>query len=309
MKIPLEWLGEYVDIKGKSPKEIADSFTALGLLLDKPIENEVLDLEHRMDRSDWLSILGCARDYAAFEGLSLKLPPVNTDKGLTPAEKDKIAIGVKCPQVVNRFNTRVFKNIKVKDSPKWMKERLEAYGIPSINNIVDITNYVMVEYGQPMHAQDISKMKAREIVIRCAKDGEKLTTSLGETVTLSKGQFVLTQADEPTVIGGIVGGKTTAVDSSTKEIVLDAGNYDQNNIRKSSRKLKIQNETVLRYDKFLHPELTQAALRTCYVPYFRARRRRILRKYRLVSAGTRTYYYETQICENRANWRHDNYER
>lgn len=267
MRIPLEWLKEYTNLS-KSPQEIGDSFTYLGLLLDKPVsefqknnyKTSILDLEHRMDRADWLSIIGCARDLAAFEKSSLKIPPLHKEPGKEPDKNQMIKIEVKCPDLVRRFNTRVFRNIQVGPSPDWLKNRLEAYGIPSINNIVDITNYVMVEFGQPMHAQDINKLKAPEIVIRRAKNGEKMTTLLGETVDLTSDQFVLTQAGEPTVLGGIVGGSSTGVDLNTTDIVLDAGNYNQNNIRKSSRQLKIQNETVLRYDKFLDPELATIAM-------------------------------------------------
>lgn len=262
MKIPLEWLKEYVNTN-KSAKEIARSFTLLGLLLDKIEDidgNEVLDLEHRMDRSDWLSILGCARDFAAFEGLEFKYPNVHKDPGKPISEEDKVRIQVDCPDLVKRFNTKVFHNVKVKESPNWLKNRLKEYGIASINNIVDITNYVMIEYGQPMHAQDIDKMERQEIVIRRARQGETLTTLLGETVNLDDEAFVLTQNDKPTVLGGIVGGQSTAVDETTTKIVLDAGNYNQTNVRRSSRRYKIQNETVLRYDKFLHPMLTQKAI-------------------------------------------------
>lgn len=267
MKIPVDWLNNYINTS-KTPKELADSFTQLGLLLDKPIEvyenndykTEVLDLEHRMDRSDWLGILGCVRDLAAFENSKLIYPKIHTQKGKELNEDEVIKIKVECPDLVHRFNTRVFKNIKVQQSPEWLKNRLEAYGIPSINNIVDITNFVMVELGQPMHTQDISKLRKKEILFRRAKDGETITTLLGETVELTPEQFVLTQDDVATVLGGIVGGKETAVDETTVDIVLDAGNYDQNNIRKSSRQLKILNETVLRYDKFLHPKLTELAI-------------------------------------------------
>jgi len=267
MKIPVEWLKEYVPVK-KPAKDVAESFTLLGLMLDKAVQTykdgrystEVLDLEHRMDRSDWLSMLGCARDYAAFEGVKFEMPPVHKEPGLAPKQEQIVKIEVACPDVVNRFNTRVFRNIKVKPSPSWLKNRLKAYGMTSVNNIVDITNYVMIEYGQPMHAQDLSKMETQEIVIRKAKDGEEVTTLLGETVKLTPNQFVLTQDGKATVIGGIVGGNTTGVDEKTTDIVLDAGNYNQNNIRKSSRSLKILNETVLRYDKYLHPELTQRAM-------------------------------------------------
>lgn len=259
MRIPLIWLKDYLDIK-KTPAQIAESFTSLGLMLDKYVSKDVLDLEHRMDRSDWLSIIGCARDLAAMEGLKLKFPELNKIPGKQPQKDQLIEIKIECPDLVNRFNTRVFRGIKVKKSPKWLSERLEAYGIPSINNIVDITNFVMVELGQPMHAQDISKLLKPEIVIRRAKNNEEITTLLGQKINLSSNCFVLTQDDKATVLGGIVGTQLTAVDENTKDIVLDAGNYDQVNIRKNSRMLKIQNETVLRYDKFLHPKLTEIAL-------------------------------------------------
>lgn len=265
MKIPLEWLKEYVDIN-KSPKEVSDSFTLLGLLLDKPIEmfesegysTAVLDLEHRMDRSDWLGITGCARDYAAFEKLDLKAPPAYSEQPRQAS--DVVQIKVEKEGFVNRFNTLRFNNITVKESPNWLKNRLEAYGIPSINNIVDITNYVMLEYGQPMHAHDIDKMEKPEIEFRTAKEGEKITTLLGEEKILDTDTWVTSNNNKPTGIAGIVGGKMLEIDSNTKNIILDAGNYNQNIIRKTSRRLKIQNETVLRTDKFLHPHSTQVAV-------------------------------------------------
>ena len=256
MKIPLVWLKDYLDID-KTPKEIAESFTALGLMLEKPIENNVLELEHRFDRSDWLSVIGCARDLSAIEKKELKLPQRHTEKG---KDGGGVEIKVECPKVVNRFNTRVFRGIKVAKSPKWLSERLELYGIPSINNVVDITNFVMVEYGQPMHAQDLSKFDAQEIVIRMAKKGEEITTLDGTNIILDPSVFILAQNDKPITIGGIVGGKETAITEHTTDIVIDAGNYDQSLVRKTARKYKIHNETVLRYDKFLHPDGTQLAL-------------------------------------------------
>ncbi len=259
MKVPLNWLKDYLDLANQSPQKIAEDFTSLGLMLDKPIENNVLDLEHRMDRSDWLSILGCARDLAAYQQKQLKLPQLDSTPCQPSTPETLVKIKVETP-AVRRFNTLVFKNIQVKASPQWLKDRLEAYGIPSINNIVDITNFVMVEYGQPMHAQDLAKFDRREIVIRQARAGETITTLLGETIKLTPEAFVLTQNDQPIVIGGIVGGKHTGVTSTTTEIILDAGNYDQKVVRRVSRQLHIQNETVSRYDKFLHPRLTEVAL-------------------------------------------------
>lgn len=256
MIIPIEWLKEYINIR-KPEKDIAESFTSLGLLLEKPPENSILELEHRMDRSDWLSIVGCARDLAAFEGAELKKP-----EGLIPESKGNgnVAIKVKAPDLVKRFNTRVFRGLTVKESPKWLKRRLEEYGLPSLNNIVDITNYVMVELGQPMHAQDLSKFSKQEIVLRRAKKGEIVKTLSGEEVEVDKETLVLAEGNNLIGIGAIVGSSLTAVDENTTDIVLDAGNYNQSNIRKTSRRIGIRNETVLRTEKFLHPELTQVAI-------------------------------------------------
>ncbi len=259
MKIPLVWLKDYIQTT-KTPKELAESFTALGLMLDKPIQYNVLDLEHRMDRSDWLAILGCARDLAAFENTELKYPIVPNKSGLRPEKGQLVDIKVESEDLVNRFTTKVIKGIKVGESPEWLRERLEAYGIPCINNIVDITNFVMVEYGQPLHAQDLSKFQKKEIVLRRAKKGEKIVTLLGGTVNLDPEVLILAQNDKPIVLGGIVGGKETSVTEKTTDIVVDAGNYNQTNIRKTSRRLKIQNESVLRNDKFLHPKLTEIAI-------------------------------------------------
>ncbi len=259
MKIPLTWLKDYVETT-RSPKEIAADFTQLGLMLDKPLDEKgVLDLEQRLNRSDLLSVVGCARDLAVFEHLPLKLPKGHTKPGKVADEKDQVKIDIQTP-VVRRFQTRLFKGIKVGPSPAWIIERLKAYGMEPINNIVDITNFVMLEYGQPMHAQDIAKLGGMDITIRKSKPGEKLVTLLGTEVTLTPDSHVLTSGGKPTVILGVVGGKQTGVTSTTTDIVLDAGNYDSRVIRKSSRQLKIMNETVTRDDKFLDPRLIDTAL-------------------------------------------------
>lgn len=257
MKIPLDWLTDYVDVKDKTPGEIAAAFTQLGLMLDKPLDaTGVLDLEHRMDRSDWLSITGCARDLAAFYQLPLQLPKVKLPK-LT--RDNLVTISVSTPHV-RRFKTRLIKGVKVQPSPKWLRERLEAYGIESKNNIVDVTNYVMVELGQTLHAQDLDRLKGRDITIRQAKHNEKLTTLLGTQVILDTDAFVLTSGGVATVLGGIVGGSETGVTDSTTDIILDSGNYDSKVIRQVSRRLKIFNESVSRNDKLLDPRAIDLAL-------------------------------------------------
>ena len=259
MKIPLIWLKDYVETS-QSLKDIAADFTQLGLMLDKPLdETEVLDLEQRLNRSDLLSIIGCARDLAVFENVLLKLPKGHTKPGKIIDKKDLVKIDIQTP-VVRRFQTRLFKGIKIKPSPLWLTERLNAYGMESINNIVDITNFVMLEYGQPMHAQDIAKLPGMDITIRESSEGEEITTLLGTQIKLTHDTHILTSGGKPTVILGVVGGKLTGVTNMTTDIVLDAGNYDSRVVRKSSRQLKIMNETVTRDDKFLDPRLIDFAL-------------------------------------------------
>ncbi len=260
MKIPINWLKDYVKTD-KSPKDIAADFTALGLMLDKPLgDGKVLDLEHRMDRSDWLSIIGCARDLAALENIKLELPKRYGKPGKSPLKNQVIPITIDCEDVVRRFTTRVFRGVKVTKSPTWLSERLEAYGIRSINNIVDITNYVMVEMGQTLHAQDLAKLPAQELTLRYARAGEKLTTLLGTELTLDPTMFIIASADQPIVLGGIVGGAETGTTETTTDFILDAGNYDQRSVRTTSRRLHVLNESVLRNDKFLDPRATELAL-------------------------------------------------
>lgn len=259
MKIPLIWLKDYIDTT-KSPKELASDFTQLGLMLDKPLDDtNVLDLEQRLNRSDLLSMIGCARDLAAFEGLKLKLPKLYIKPGKQLDARDKIKIKVETP-AVRRFQTRVFKGVKVGPSPAWLISRLKAYGMEPKNNIVDITNFVMIEYAQTMHAQDLAMLKGNDITIRPAKTGEKIFTLLGTEVKLDPEAFVLTSGGEVTVIGGIVGGKNTGVTETTTDIILDSGNYDSRVIRRTSRRLKIINESVSRNDKFLDPRTIDFAM-------------------------------------------------
>ena len=261
MIIPLIWLKDYIEIE-KTPQEIAKSFTELGLMLEKPILGEVLELEHRMDRADWLSILGCARDLSGFENVKFIRPKLKSIEVPKVSEKDKVSIEVESNKV-NRFRTRVFKNVKVGESPDFIKKRLELYGIPVINNIVDITNFVMVEMGQPLHAQDLNKFEKREIILRDSEIGEKIQTLDGSKIDLPERTLVLSQNKSPICIGGIVGGFETRVSSETTEIVLDSGNYNQASMRKTSKKLGIRNETLLRSEKFLSPNLVDEAIIRC----------------------------------------------
>ena len=259
MLVPISWLKDFVKIK-LPLKDLMWKMTEVGLTCEsfKKIGDEtILDVEVTPNRPDWMGIIGIAREVAAIQGLKIK------DLKLKDLPKKSASLPIKLIPNFNlfeRWTGIIIKDVEIKPSPKWLADRIRLMGHEPINNVIDITNYVMVELGQTLHAQDLAKFRKQEIVIRRAKLGEKLTTFLGDVLELDPEGFVLTQDDVPTVVGGIVGGKETGIDDTTTDIILDAGNYNQVAIRQVSRKLKIQNESVLRNDKFLHPELSAIAI-------------------------------------------------
>jgi len=255
MNLPIKWLKKYINTT-KSPKQLGDIFTSLGHMQDAPIENNVLSLEVRQNRSDCFSIIGLAREIAAFEGKKIKEPKLEDIKlhkytGKYFKAKDKS---------VKRFSVLHLKNIKVGESPKEIKEYLNAYGIESINNIVDITNYVMLEYGSPLHAFDMSKIKGGVLHIRKAKDSEYFTSLDKTNYKLTFKDTVISDEDGPTALLGVVGGDSTRVDNNTSEILLEAANYDQATVRRSSIRHQIRTEGSTRHEKFLHPYGVEIAL-------------------------------------------------
>ena len=264
MKFPLEWLSEYTKIKN-TPDEIGDIFTYLEFMQDGPIKNNVIDLEVRQNRPDALSVIGLAIEYAAKTNSKIIFPKEISD--LQFDKPDKL-IYSKLNNQVKRFTAVKIDNIKVSSSPDYIVNRLIQSGIRSVNNVVDITNYVMLEYGIPMHVFDANKLgKDYKLTLRMGKKGESLETWLGEKVQIDKTDIVVANNyDQIVSLGGITGEKNSGASDSTTCIVLEAANYDQSLIRQSALKHNLLTDSANRHTKILPSSLVETAIkRACFL--------------------------------------------
>lgn len=259
MKLPTIWLKDYVRVK--SIKDLSRQMTSIGHMLDgKPISNEnetILDLEVRQNRSDCLSIIGLAREVSAITNQPLKIKPLKVlKKRLTP----KYKIIIEDPKLCYRFNSVRLTIATVNDSPKWLKDRLEAYGIKTINSLVDITNFVMIEYGQPLHAFDFNLLPSKELTVRSAMKNEELVVLGGKDISLHPDDLIISSGNKPVALAGVIGGESSSVNYKTTQIILEAGTYNQASVRRTSIRHSLRTEASTRLEKFLHPQLTQAAI-------------------------------------------------
>lgn len=261
MVIPIEWFKKYIDVS-ESPEEVAEAFTSIGYMLDKPIDNEgeaaVLDLEVRQNRPDCLSLIGLAREYGTIKNRQLRMPDMAESIDDVSGET---SVEIPNPDLCPRFFAVTFENVKVGESPDWLKRDLELYGIKSINALVDITNYVTVELGMPMHAYDADAVKDRKIIIRNAEKGESLTLFGGRKITFAEDDIIHADPDGPIGFGALMGGEEKSVRESTTSVILEAAVYNQASVRRSSRRHALRTEASTRLEKFLHPELVGHAMR------------------------------------------------
>ncbi len=260
MKVPINWLRDYIQFDDE--QALVNGLTAIGHLQDGPAKKvagtRVYDLEIRQNRPDCLSVIGIAREAAAI--LNSKINnPVDSSAAL-PSVKDKTKITIQEPNLCYRFNSVTIGGLKIGSSPAWLVQKLAAYGIKSINNLVDITNFVMVELGQPLHAFDLKKIAGNSLIIRLAKSGEKLTVLGNKKLSLDKQDLVITDGDKVVALAGVIGAGESAVSQKTTAIILEAATYNHASVRRSSRAHEIRTEASTRLEKFLHPHLTQLAL-------------------------------------------------
>jgi len=227
------------------------------------LNDAVIEFEITNNRPDCLSMIGIAREAAATIGAELKYPEVTVAENaenLSSYVHIEVRNGELCP----RYTARVVKNIKVQPSPGWMQERLLKAGVRPINNIVDITNYVMLEMGQPMHAFDLDKLAGRKIIVRNAEEGEKITTLDEVERTLNDSMLVIADQDRAIAIAGIMGSSNSEIDENTKTLVFEGANFQAINIRLSSKKLGLRTEASGRFEKGIDTELAEKALeRAC----------------------------------------------
>ena len=234
-----------------------DAIKALGL------DDAVIEYEITSNRVDCFSILGIAREAAVTFGKPF-CPPVVEPTGNDEDVNDFISVEVNDTELCPRYTARVVKNIKVGPSPEWMQRRLAAQGIRPINNIVDITNYVMEEYGQPMHAYDLSTIAGQKIIVRRAEDNEKFVTLDGQERTLDSSMLMICDAEKPVGIAGIMGGENSMITDDVDAILLEAACLDGTNIRLSGKKLGMRTDAQSKFEKGLDPNNASAAIdRAC----------------------------------------------
>ncbi len=227
------------------------------------LDDVVVEYEITSNRVDCFAVLGIAREAAATFGREF-VPPVVTETGSDGDVNDYIRVRVQDTDLCSRYTARVVKNIKIAPSPEWMQQRLRAQGIRPINNIVDITNYVMEEYGQPMHAYDLDTIAGGEIVVRRASKDEKFVTLDGQERTLDDSVLMICDGEKPVGIAGIMGGENSMITDGVKTMLFEAACFDGTNIRLSAKKIGLRTDASSKFEKGLDPNnAIEAMNRAC----------------------------------------------
>ena len=227
-------------------------------------DDTIVDFEITNNRPDCYSIIGLARESAAAFGLPMKHHEPVVHGSEAGSIFEHLDVEVPAEELCNRYSSRMVKNVKIGPSPKWMRNRLRANGIRPINNIVDITNFVMLEYGQPMHAFDYRYVSSGKIVVREAQEGETLTTLDGNVRNLKPGMLVIADENKPIGLAGIMGGENSEILDDTTTVVFESANFDGTSIRQTALALGMRTESSGKFEKHLDPMMTVPAVqRAC----------------------------------------------
>ena len=261
MLVPVEWLREYVDFD-LSPEALAERLTMAGLEVEEIHDvsgQKVFSTYVTPNRPDLLSVTGVARDISALLATEFRYPKAEIREecgDIDGMAKVDIESPVNCP----RYSARVIKDVHVVDSPAWMQERLIAAGMRPINNVVDATNYVLLELGQPLHAFDYDLIADHHIIVRQARPQEKITTIDGEERELNPNMLVIADAKRAVAVAGVMGGFDSEVSSNTRNVLLESANFNRLPIRKTARALQMSSEASFRFERGVDPNLTIFAL-------------------------------------------------
>ncbi len=266
MKISYDWLLDFVDLDVvvSGIPAISRALTDLGLTVEaveKHDEDVIFDLEVTTNRPDCLNHLGVARELAAYFGLKLRVPVMEPpqDQGAMPAK-----VNILDPESCSRYAARVISGVRIGDAPDWIKSRLEKVGQRPVNNVVDITNLVLFELGQPLHAFDYQRLRGNRIVVREARQGESLETLDGQNRCLEGGMLLICDGEGPTALAGVMGGVFSEVSHATTTILLESACFLPSSIRRTSKRLGLSSEASYRFERVLDPELQVRALnRAC----------------------------------------------
>jgi phenylalanyl-tRNA synthetase beta chain len=264
MKLLFNWLKEFVDVTA-SPQDVRSRLSLAGIAIESVEDSPagpVLDADLTTNRGDCMSHYGIAREISALYRLPLKaLAPGPKESSAPVSSATRVAI--ECPDLCGRYAARVFRGVKVGPSPDWLKQRLEALGQASINNIVDATNYVMLELGQPLHAFDLDTLAEKRIVVRRARPGEKITTLDNVERKLSADMCMIADAAHSVAVGGVMGGGESEISFFTTNVLLESAWFEPTSLRRTSKALGLRTEASTRYERGVDPEIADLASRRC----------------------------------------------
>ncbi len=248
MIISYNWLKDLVEVN-LSPQELANELTKVGLAVEgvhQANDDFVFDIDLTSNRSDCLSHLGVAREIRAITNYELL---ITNHKDQKPKTEDQNVVTIQDADLCNRFTVRIIRNVKIALSPDWLKKRLEAIGERAINNVADISNYVMHELGQPMHAFDFNKLAENRIVIRRARNGETIKTLDEARRKLNDTMLAICDAEKPVAVAGVMGGFDSGITEETTNVLLEVAYFKRENIRQTSRKLNLTTEASYRFER------------------------------------------------------------
>jgi len=256
------WLRELCPVT-LSAEEMARRLSLSGCLIEEihPLPDDTLYVaEITSNRPDLLGAVGIAREMAALTGVPLVLPAADfaVDAGPIAAAA---AVEVHAPELCPRYTARLISGVRVGPSPDWLRRRLEAVNVRSINNVVDVTNYVMFECGQPLHAFDFDRLRGGKIIVRRPFEGETLTSIDGTLCRLKPSMLVIADADHPVAVAGIMGGKESEISDATANVLLESAQFENTNIRRTSRALGLASDSSYRFERGIDPVQTEWASR------------------------------------------------
>ena len=267
MKLTFNWLTEWVDFRG-TPEELVKLLTMAGLEVEaaNPLrepetdrEDFFLEIAVTPNRGDCLGVAGIAREVAALTGAKLKSAPTSASKKDARIGK-RIAIRIEDPKLCARYAARIIDQVTIRPSPVWLRYRLEACGIRAINHVVDVTNYVMLETGQPLHAFDWDRLPEKNIVVRLARENKKFTTLDGVERELAHEDLLICSGEKPVALAGVMGGMDTEVCDSTSSILLESANFSPSSVRRTAKRLALHSEAAHRFERGVDPEGAVKAL-------------------------------------------------
>ena len=267
MIVSWEWLREYVPLQ-VSLEDAVRRLTMAGLKVESQSAaggDWAIDVEVTSNRPDCLGHLGIARELSVLFGQPLQIPDANPAAS-SAKTSEATSVTVECPELCPQYSARLIRGVKVGPSPAWLSRRLQAIGQPSINNVVDVSNYVLMECGQPLHAFDFDRLRGRKIVVRRGRPGEKLIAINQKTYDLTADMCVIADAERPVGIGGVMGGLETEIGPSARNVLIEAANFTALPLRNTARKLSLFSDASYRFERGVDPlQLDWASRRACHL--------------------------------------------